>query len=203
MATITKLQVDVDNEKLLIGAKTTGQTTVNGNIRHHKFTKVYIDTVNTFNCVNEFSSSASVYNITTTNYDKDSTGEDGQDPIIEVPFSAILSDDIPNELLFVWLQEDEYDNADPHNRLTIDKTAEHLFGLTLSVKTFYDLLLNNINIKNECSCDTTCSDVDIMLAWNGFNLAKTLQNYRQMIYYWQVIHKRANASYTGSCNCNS
>lgn len=79
-----------------------------------------------------------------------------------------------------------------------------LFGVTLSVKNFYNLLLNHIDIvsdDNPCTCNVECSDVNFMLAWDGFNLAKTLQDYRQMIKYWRILHRAGNST-TSNCGCN-
>lgn len=78
-----------------------------------------------------------------------------------------------------------------------------LFGVTLSVKSFYELLLNHIDIvsSDTCNCKVECSDVNFMLAWDGFNLAKTLQDYNQMIKYWNILHKSNTATYS-SCGCN-
>ena len=77
------------------------------------------------------------------------------------------------------------------------------FGVTLSVKNFYELLLNHIDIESSTdNCKVDCADVNFMLAWQGFNLAKTLQDYNQMIYYWNILHRYGNNSSTVGCGCN-
>lgn len=79
------------------------------------------------------------------------------------------------------------------------------FGLTLSVKDFYNLLLNNIEIqtKDSTHCNPSCSDVNFMLAWQGFNLAKSLQDYNQMVYYWNILHSlNTSSSHSNCCNNN-
>lgn len=75
------------------------------------------------------------------------------------------------------------------------------FGVTLSVNTLYNNILDKIDIKDETCCQVDCSDVNYMLAWNGFNLSKSLKQYKQMIYYWNILHK-GNLATSTSCNCN-
>lgn len=77
---------------------------------------------------------------------------------------------------------------------------QDLFGVTLSVRDFYNLMLERVTIEDVISCKATCSDVNCMLAWNGFNLAKSLREYKQMIYYWKILHNVVTSSY--NCNCN-
>ena len=205
MVNITKLKVDVDNEQLLISATSKGETTDNATY-HHRFTKVFIDTTTTFNCYNEPSSYATTIDIplpedsdSGIDYDKDL--ED-----YAIPFSDILCDDIANDVLFVWLEEVEYDNLNPLHVRDMPASSDYTnpdygFGVTLSVATFYNLLLENLKIKSEDCCDTDCSDVNMMIAWQGFNLAKTLGEYKQMIYYWKLLHNVISDISTG-CNCN-
>lgn len=77
------------------------------------------------------------------------------------------------------------------------------FGVTLAVKEFYELLLDHIDIvaKDNCDCNPDCSDVNFMLAWQGFNLSKTLQDYNQMIKYWKILHSYGIEVSSG-CGCN-
>lgn len=76
------------------------------------------------------------------------------------------------------------------------------FGVTLSVRDFYNLLLNHIDIEtNPYNCKVECSEVNFMLAWQGFNLSKTLQDYNQMIYYWNILHSVKTSS-SSNCGCN-
>lgn len=195
MVTITKLLVDTVNEKLIVSATSKGVTTDESNHTfHHKFTKIEIDITNTFVCKNEPSSVAMSFNIpvpedSVTDYDWDLVD-------FEIPFSEILSNDVANDILFVWLTEEEYDE-----NYTLQDNTEVGFGVTLSVNTFYDLLLEHIKINSTNCCKVNCSDVDFMLAWNGFNLAKTLQDYKQMIYYWKILHRQVSENII-SCNCN-
>lgn len=195
MVTITKLQVDVVNKKLIISATSKGAV----NDTHHKFTKVQIDVTNTFVCYNEPSSIA----VSSMTFDipvpEDATSDYDWDLVdFEIPFSSILSDDVANDVVFVWLTEEEYDS---HNNLQADG-SEVGFGVTLSVSTFYNLLLNHIKINTTGCCKAGCSDIDFMLAWDGFNLAKTLQDYRKMIYYWKLLHKQTVNNSNNSCNCH-
>lgn len=102
-----------------------------------------------------------------------------------------------SETTFTEITEEEYNDS---RKTQVPYPA---FGLTLSVKDFYNLLLNNIEIqtKDSTHCNPSCSDVNFMLAWQGFNLAKTLQDYNQMIYYWKILHGFNNtSSYTSCCN---
>lgn len=97
------------------------------------------------------------------------------------------------------IDEEEFEEG----RTKSEQSLIPSFGVTLSVKDFYELLLNHIDIvaQDNCSCDTDCSDVNFMLAWQGFNLAKTLQDYNQMINYWRILHKY-NTSTSAGCTCN-
>lgn len=199
MATISKLKVDLDNQKLIISATSSRNT---DSEHHYRFTKIYIDVSNTFNCKNEPSTIATNSAITIktidetgakVDYPKDTDLED-----YEVSFSDILcTDDFDNELFFVWIEESVYNEEDIDNSVPIPQ----VFGVTLNVQQFYELLLNHISIKNECECDVDCSEVNFMLAWNGFNLSKTLQEYHQMIYYWKILHS-VGSSTKSSCGCN-
>lgn len=190
MVTITKLQVDVNNEKLLISATSKGE--IEG--KHHKFTKINLDITDTFVCKNEPSSNAMSFDIPVPENVESEYDWDLVD--FEIPFSDILSSDVANDILFIWLTEEEYSSEG-----VLQDNTEVGFGLTLSVSTFYNLLLNHIKIKSSSNCcNASCSDVDFMLAWNGFNLAKTLQDYRQMIYYWRLLHRTSNDS-DNPCNC--
>lgn len=87
---------------------------------------------------------------------------------------------------------------------SLHENPQPSFGVTLSVKNFYELLLNHIDItaQDSCNCNPDCSDVNFMLGWQGFNLAKTLQDYNQMIYYWNILHKFGSSSSSSGCGCN-
>lgn len=300
-ATITKLAVDATNEKLLILATSSGETTESGVTHYHKFTNIYIDTTQTFNCNNSPSSNA-----VTIALDLDfnenlhsSESTDSSEIPYEVPFSDILSNDVANDIVFVWIEETDYypqeysgyyynnnyyltdknnsyyvvsslaenavlsastetdynaaaasadenhtittyvngdtmyihhedssestetyftqdmtslstgletstesDYLDEDNRFIADDDVPPcLFGVTLSVRFLYELILDKINIKNENDCNANCSDVNFMLAWNGFNLAKNLGEYKQMIYYWRLLHQVSSSS-TSGCGCS-
>lgn len=202
MATITKLQVDVANQKLIISATSSGVTTdSSSNTFHHRFTKVYIDTTCTFNCKNEYSTSSVAIEIpddaiTTNATLHDDEHFDGDLVDFEIPFSDIYnSTDIANDILFIWIEETEYDFT--YSAVDIN----YFFGVTLSVSTFYETLLNHIKLNAKECCKATCSDVNFMLAWHGFNLAKTLQEYKQMVYYWNIMHNN-KSSVSSGCECS-
>lgn len=97
------------------------------------------------------------------------------------------------------IDEEEFEEG----RTKSEQSLIPSFGVTLSVKDFYELLINHIDIvaQDTCSCEANCSDVNFMLAWQGFNLAKTLQDYNQMINYWRILHKY-NTSTSVGCTCN-
>lgn len=203
MATITKLYIDSTNENLVISATSSGATTEDGVTIHHKFTRIFIDLACTFNCKSEPSSNATTIVLTADDFD---TWVDGDLVDYTVPFSDILSDDILNDILFVWIEETPYtDEAGTQQATNLD--LDYYFGVTLHVKTLYNHLLSHISLDNSCgcasSCNPDCADVNIMLAWQGFNLAKTLQDYRQMINYWNIIHTtNTTSSYSSGCNCH-
>lgn len=94
------------------------------------------------------------------------------------------------------ITKEEFDEATSYN--------VKAFGVTLSVKNFYDLLLNHINIEasDSCNCNVDCSDVNFMLAWQGFNLSKSLQDYNQMIKYWKILHSTGDNTSSSGCGCN-
>lgn len=197
MAVITKLQVDASNEQLIVSATSNGITQDGETSLHHKFTKIYVDTCCTFNCKNEPSSKALIKTLTADDFN--SNWIDGDLTDYTIPFSDIIVEDVLNEVLFVWIEEitcDEKGNQLGKYDIT------YLFGVTLHVQSLYNILLNHINI-NECKCKPDCSDVNFMLAWDGFNLAKTLQDYRQMCYYWQILHKNKTTISSTGCGCNS
>lgn len=182
MVTITKLQVDITHDKLIISAT--------NNTKSYKFTEICIDTEKTFNCKNEESTYAT--KITLENQELNEDLEN-----YEIPFDSIIcSEDPVNNIFFVWVKCIEYPQSG-------ESYTTSGFGVTLSVKNFYDLLLNHIDIvsQNDYACNPSCSDVNFMLAWQGFNLAKTLQDYNQMINYWRILHKY-NISTSTDCTCN-
>lgn len=205
MATKNSIAVDVENKRLVINWMSSHKTITkddNNNNISFKFTKIYVDTTKTFNCKNSPSTTAEAVPINITigiNEDLDN---------YYIPFSNILTapdDELQDELFFVWLEEIICDNNGdpdyPHtiNSETVDKPTLN-FGVTLSVKRFYNLLLETINITDN-SCEVGCADVNTMLAWDGFNLAKILGEYKQMIYYWNILHTAKNRTFS-SCNCN-
>lgn len=183
MVTITKLQVDIANNKLIVSAT--------DNTNSYEFKEICIDTQKTFNCKNEESIYATTITIENQEVDTPLTN-------YEIPFSDIICSDNPEtDIFFVWVKAKEYPaSGDPYI------TAG--FGVTLSVKNFYDLLLNHISIvaDNDCNCNPDCSDVNFMLAWQGFNLSKILQDYNKMIYYWKILHSFGNSTVSTGCGCN-
>lgn len=183
MVTITKLQVDTIHNKLIVSA--TNNTT------SYQFEEICIDTQKTFNCKNEESIYAT--KIKLTDYPADTDLEN-----YEIDFNDIIcSDDPENDIFFVWIKcKETPQSGDPYI------TAG--FGVTLSVKHFYSLLLNHIEVvsQNDFNCSPECSDVNFMLAWQGFNLAKVLQDYNQMIMYWNMLHSLDKATIIQGCGCN-
>lgn len=202
MVTLKKAAVDVVNEQLLISATSKYNVEGNPQTSHYRFTNIYIDTAKTFNCYNDPSDYC-----TTIPIDIETIGYDTDLVDFSIPFSSILSDDIPNELLFVWLEETEYNNIEEGSEHIKDVTGnpDKGFCVTLSVSTLYELLLNHIKVNTDICCNTTCSDINYVLAWNGFNLAKSLakvtpSEYRNMIYYWSILHKKASEN-SNECTC--
>lgn len=295
MAKITKLLANTNTGKLIISATSTGKTVDdNNNVLHHKFTKIYVDVTDTFNCNNEPSSLATVKTLN-IDFDTDFTN-------YEIDLNDLLCSDPTSDLFFVWIEEYEYKESvlrngfytdDPINnvemvystdgtnyyraaltdgeivddRFTVitqseytlaqanadddytvqlctdsddniylvvtdsggnskyyvgDITNEYLveeltyqeyldttctmsnfsyiFGVTLSVRDFYESILKRIEVKDTNCCNADCSDVNFMLAWSGFNLARALQQYRQMIYYWKLLHNSKVSD--SNCGCN-
>lgn len=186
-----------------------------------KFDSIEMDTSATFNCKNEPSSRAlttlKVSDYLDTNGNFVATGVTGEKDAIKFD-DITISDDIPNELLFIWLKESFYTtgNDTPYDNGIVDiydgttligsvdcRCDNYDFVVALSVETFYKLLLNSININSckPCKDSIDCSEVNTMLAWDGFNLAKSTRNYKQMVYYWKIIHNQANNSSSNGCNC--
>lgn len=195
---ITKLLVDVDNQKLVLSANPNSDET---GTYHYRFTDIYIDTAATFNCSQEESTSAYHKTLSTSeaDYDNPLGNEIGQ---LEIPFSDILSQDVDNDLLFIWIKESKYtESSGTYTEVSDDYYPKKLFGVTLSVKTLYQRLLNVINIKDGNCCNVECSDVNTMLAWQGFNLAKNLGEYKQMIKYWNILHKNTGTD-SNQCHCS-
>lgn len=85
--------------------------------------------------------------------------------------------------------------------VTNEDNPTYIFGVTLSVSTLYQLLFNRINIASNSCCKVECSDVNTMLAWQGFNLAKNLGEYKQMVKYWKILHRTTNLD-TSTCGCS-
>lgn len=295
MAKITKLLANTNTGKLIISATSTGRTIDDHNdVLHHKFTKIYIDVTDTFNCSNEPSSIATVKTLN-IGFDTDLTN-------YEIDLNDLLCSDPTSDLFFVWIEEYEYkervlrngfctydttnnewivystddtkyykakladgeiaddnfnvieqseyvsaqDNAgddytvqlctdsdgniylivtdsvgnskyyigDISNEYLVKKLTyqeylkatctasdfSYIFGVTLSVRDFYESILKRIEVKDTNCCKADCSDVNFMLAWNGFNLAKALQQYRQMVYYWRLLHNSKVSN--SNCGCN-
>jgi hypothetical protein len=295
MAKITKLLANTNTGKLIISATSTGKTVDdNNNVLHHKFTKIYVDVTDTFNCNNEPSSLATVKTLN-IDFDTDFTN-------YEIDLNDLLCSDPTSDLFFVWIEEYEYKESVLRNgfytddsinnvemvystdgtnyykatltdgeivddRFTVitqseytlaqanadddyvvqlctdsddniylivtdsegnskyyvgDVTNEYLveeltyqeyldttctessfnyiFGVTLSVRDFYESILKRIEVKDTNCCNADCSDVNFMLAWSGFNLARALQQYRQMIYYWKLLHNSKVSD--SNCGCN-
>lgn len=232
MKKIDKLYVDVANKVLVLkdyswNNMATGNNSIvykdhdTGNTLSggFKFDSIQMDNSATFNCKEEPSSSAITLDVTDyldDNGNIAATGATGEKPAIS--FNDIPYDDIPNELLFIWLKESFYliGNDNPYAAGIVDiydgstligsvdcRCDNYDFVIALSVETFYKLLLNTININNcnPCKDNIDCSEVNTMLAWDGFNLAKSTRNYKQMVYYWNIIHNQANKSNSRGCNC--
>ena len=232
MKKIDKLYVDVANKVVVLkdyswNNMATGNNSIvykdhsTGNTLsgEFRFNSIKMDSSATFNCKEEPSSSA--ITLTISNYLDDAgnvaaTGLEGEKPAIS--FNNIPYDDIPNELLFIWIKESFYitGNDTPYANGIVDiydgttligsvdcRCDNYDFVVALSVETFYKLLLNSININSckPCKDSIDCSEVNTMLAWDGFNLAKSTRNYKQMVYYWKIIHNQANNSSSNGCNC--
>lgn len=295
MAKITKLLANTNTGKLIISATSTGKTVDdNNNVLHHKFTKIYVDVTDTFNCNNEPSSLATVKTLN-IDFDTDFTN-------YEIDLNDLLCSDPTSDLFFVWIEEYEYKESVLRNgfytndsinnvemvystdgtnyykatltdgeivddRFTVITQSEYtlaqanadddytvqlctdsddniylvvtdsggnskyyvgditngylveeltyqeyldttctmsnfsyIFGVTLSVRDFYESILKRIEVKDTNCCNADCSDVNFMLAWSGFNLARALQQYRQMIYYWKLLHNSKVSD--SNCGCN-
>ena len=233
MKKIDKLYVDVANKVLVLkdyswNNMATGNNsivykdhdtgnTLNGSF---KFDSIAIDSSATFNCKEEPSSSAlktlTISNYIDSNGNFSATGDINEKPAISFD-DITISDDIPNELLFIWLKESFYitGNETPYALGIVDiydgatligsidcRYDNYDFVIALSVETFYKLLLNTININscNPCKDNVSCSYVNTMLAWDGFNLAKSTRNYKRMVYYWNIVHNSSNKS-NNNCKC--
>lgn len=182
---IDKASVDTVNRQFVISAS----CILGDEYTNYKFTKIYIDTALTFNCKDDASTHAMVFNIDSTIVPDNTSLEE-----YTISFDkALLVDDFENTLFFIWVEASCYNGSK-------DELFKG-FGTTLSVKDFYSYILNSININEGDYCNINCSDVNFVLAWNGFNLAMALRNYKQMIYYWNILHK-AKSSSGNSCNCN-
>ena len=295
MAKITKLLANTNTGKLIISATSTGRTIDDHNdVLHHKFTKIYIDVTDTFNCSNEPSSLATVKTLN-IGFDTDLTN-------YEIDLNDLLCSDPTSDLFFVWIEEYEYkervlsngfytdnptdnegmvystdgtnyykaklaDGEIADDNFTVITQAEYtlaqanadddytvqlctdsdgniylivtdsegnskyyigdisneylvkeltyqeylkatctvsdfsyIFGVTLSVRDFYESILKRVEVKDTNCCKADCSDVNFMLAWHGFNLAKALQQYRQMVYYWRLLHNSKVSN--SNCGCN-
>lgn len=117
-----------------------------------------------------------------------------EDWYIKIDENTFYYLDVENEVVAEY-SEEEY--AEVVYKL-ID--FEYFFGITLSVSTLYNNILNSIVIKNSENCEADCSEVNKMLAWQGFSFAKALGRYDQMIYYWKILHNISNSVST-PCNC--
>lgn len=210
-----KFSVDVNKRVLIITLPSTGETIYDNVNYHHKFTEVFIDSSSTFNCGSGPSSFATNSSIRIDWDNIESSTNNGYDEDLidyEIPFTSIMMDEnsMANELFFIWVKEcsytkdgDEYfESANEVSSVTGQHYPINLFALTLSVSTFYNILLNHIKINTEDCNKVGCSDVNFMLAWDGFNLAKTLQDYKKMIYYWKILHTQTTIGSNNSCNCH-
>lgn len=206
---LTRLDFDEDRKKMIVSATSTGQLEDSeGHILHHRFTNIYIDTVKTFNCSDSPSRNAIKIAIDDKYIDAkghvvehDGLHYDGDLWNLEIDFDDIyLSEDVLNDIVFIWLEEYEYDvNFKPHGEPP--DWPRILFEFLFSEGTFYSHLLDYIKINSENCCNTDCSDVNFMLAWNGFSLAMSVRDYQQMIYYWNILHYKTGKN-SGGCGCN-
>ena len=207
--------VDKVNQVIKIKWPSAGILDEDGTIYHHKFTKISIDTAKTFNCKDEPSSKAitkiidwshDTDNVNGIGVDRDLYFKNNEVQYFEIPFNDIyLSEDVANDLIFVWIEEQKGTVSSSTFTPVTDENPVNHFAITLHVGTFFDLILSNINIiGNECNnCkNVECSDVNFMLAWQGFDLAKTLGKYKQMVYYWNIMHNVSNQYNNSSCNCH-
>lgn len=205
---LTRLEFDEERKKMIVSATSTGLLIVDGQTLHHRFTKLYIDTVKTFNCSDSPSRNAISIDIddkyiSTQGHvvEHDGLHYDGDLWNLEIDFDDIyLSEDVLNDIIFIWLEENEYDvNFNLHGEPP--DWPRMLFEFLFSETTFYSHLLDYIKINSEDCCKTNCSDVNFMLAWNGFSLAMSVRDYQQMVYYWNILHYKAGSK-SGKCNCN-
>lgn len=210
MAQLTRLEFDEDRKKMIVSATSTGILEVDGVTYHHRFSKLYIDTTKTFNCSDSPSRNAIAIDIDDSYIDEkghviehDGKHYDGDLWNMEIDFDDIyLTEDVLNDIVFIWLEEKEYDEH--FGETTHGMPPEWpimLFEFLFSENQLYNHMLDYIKINSEDCCETKCSDVNFMLAWNGFSLAMSVRNYQQMVYYWNILHYKANAK-SGKCNCN-
>lgn len=195
MAVFTKCLIDITNKKLIISATSSGITTdaSTGVQKSHQFTDLYIDNQDTFICANEPSTGA-------THIALENTVVNGDLTDFEVLFTDILLKDIENSLLFVWLKEVE-GTVDSQTGNFSKEDFAYYMGITFSVNLLYTLLLDTIDIKGEGCCEVDCTNVERMMAWMAFMLAKKLSDPKAMIKYWKILHQLGLNSTTG-CSCN-
>lgn len=64
-----------------------------------------------------------------------------------------------------------------------------------------EIVLDSITLTNTQSCEASCADVNIMLAWYGFNLALNLGDIRKALYYWSFLKGLSNTVKKNKCSC--
>ena len=248
MAKFVRCKIDEGGRNVVISAKSSRSQEIEGSPFHYKFTKIYIDSSCTFNCMNEPSSSATVIDLP-----EELKVMDGNIYNFKIPFDDILVEDVPNEMLFIFLQEEKYienivydeneytqkiinysiyagwgDPSDPENtyaKSRIDKGIEDkLFDISdvythsstyelcdfvyscyilFSLKHLTDIVFSQLSIQDEKeSCNITASDVNAMLAWQGFELASCCCDVWEMIKYWNYIKDMQGVSINSNCKCH-
>lgn len=172
---------------------------------HYRFEKIYIDWSATFNCKNEPSVNALEFNIQDLYDIPDMEAFYDTDIVnLRIPYDTLCYD-VENDITFIFVQEGVYEsNMESMELVDYNFFMRPIYDIEyLLQKVFKSLKINN----DKDNCNVSCSDVNIMLAYTGFDIAEQVENYKKMVYFWNIINKTENVNNNCDCvtnntNCN-
>jgi hypothetical protein len=152
-----------------------------------EMTDVYIDTQNTFNCIDEPSTKAMHLSV-------ESVLEDDNLYHLEIDInlvsfslgSSMLGTDISKDLFIVFIKQQTYTYI-----------TDSTYNEDYLMKYMFDTLSKAL-INKGCCTNVNNISTDILLAYNAFKIA---DSYVDKIYFWNMIYYNEGSNQP-TCGCN-
>lgn len=206
-----KYCIDKDNKEIVISVDSSGKNEPLGSTKAYRFEKIYIDWSATFNCSNEPSRHALVFNIRDIYpifYPENPEGITWEEFYnqdireLRIPYDTFCYD-VENDLTFIFIEEDVYNQED---QTYIWEELQYFCKPLYDSQLLIDNVLEDMTINSDKdSCSVPCSDVNILLAYTGFDISEKNGLYKKMVYFWSLINKfediSSNLITKTNCNC--